>query len=288
MCDVGTNAFCIETDENQIKLATLVLAVAKRRYGKSYFLSNLLKWLKFDRIIVISPTFESTQSQFKHLSINTEDVFDPDDPDVIQKTTNIVNKERDDLVEYRRKMQIFKELKKLYGNPTNLDEDYSLFDEYIDPLTNKWKPPEHKYDGRRPNIACFIDDAQSTAIFRNKAFINMALKHRHLGSMLGDEASLGISLFIAIQSSTSQGSSLPRSIRNNTNCLALWRTKNIKELKLISEEMAGSVSPEKFMQVYNFIMEDKDPHTMMFVDLHKKPNHPSMFRKNYTQFIIDE
>ena len=49
-------------------------------------------------------------------------------------------------------MQIFKELKKLYGNPTNLDEDYSLFDEYIDPFTNKWKPPEHKYDGRRPNI----------------------------------------------------------------------------------------------------------------------------------------
>jgi tRNA A37 threonylcarbamoyladenosine biosynthesis protein TsaE len=85
MCDVGTNAFCIETDADQIKLATIVLAVAKKGYGKSYFLSNLLKWLKFDRIIVISPTFESKESQFKHLSINTEDVFDPDDPDVIKK-----------------------------------------------------------------------------------------------------------------------------------------------------------------------------------------------------------
>jgi hypothetical protein len=80
-------------------------------------------------------------------------------------------------------MQIFKELKKLYVNPSNLDEEYTLFDECIDPITHKWKPPENKYDGRRPNIACFIDDAQSTAIFRNKAFINMALKHRHLGSM---------------------------------------------------------------------------------------------------------
>ena len=236
---------------------------------------------------MISPTFLSNESQFKHLDIQPEDVFVPDDPDVIQKTTNFVNKERDDLVEYRRKLQIFKELKRLYGNPTNLDEDYSLLDEYIDQLTNKWKPPEHKYDGRRPNIACFIDDAQSTAIFRNKSFINMALKHRHLGAMPGDEGSIGLSIFIAIQSYTSQGSSLPRSIRNNTNCLALWRTKNIKELKLISEEMAGSVSPEKFMQVYNFIMEDENPHTMMFVDLHKKPNHPSMFRKNYTEFVVD-
>ena len=106
--------------------------------------------------------------------------------------------------------------------------------------------------------------------------------------MPGDEASLGISLFIAVQSYTSTGGALPRSIRNNTNCLALWRSKNIKELNLISEEMAGSVSPEKFMEVYDFIMEDENPHTMMFVDLHKKPEHPSMFRKNYTQFIVDE
>jgi len=287
MCDVGTNAFCIETDEDQIKLATIVLAVAKKGFGKSYFLSNLLKWLKFDRIIVISPTFESNESQFKHLNIQHEDVFDPDDPDVIKKTTNIVNQERDDLVEYRRKQQIFKELKKVYGNPSQLDEDYTLFNEYIDPLTHKWKPPEHKYNGKRANIACFIDDAQSTAIFRNKAFINMALKHRHLGSMPGDEGSLGISLFIAVQSYTSTGGALPRSIRNNTNCLALWRTKNIKELKLISEEMAGSVSPENFMEVYDFIMEDENPHTMMFVDLHKKPHHPSMFRKNYTEFVVD-
>jgi hypothetical protein len=27
---------------------------------------------------------------------------------------------------------------------------------------------------------------------------------------------------------------------------------------------------------------------MMFIDLHRKPSHPSMFRKNYTKFVIDE
>ena len=124
--------------------------------------------------------------------------------------------------------------------------------------------------------------------FRNKAFINLALKHRHVGAMPGDEASLGISLFIAVQSYTSTGSGIPRSIRNNINCLALWRSKNIKELNLISEELAGSVSPEKFMKIYDFVMADDNPHTMLFVDLHKKPNHPSGFRKNYTQFIVDE
>jgi len=95
-------AFCIETDENQIKLATIVLAVAKKGFGKSYSLSNLLKWLKFDRILVISPTFESNFTQFKHLNIRPEDVFDPDDPNVIEKINAIGIKERDDLIEYRQ------------------------------------------------------------------------------------------------------------------------------------------------------------------------------------------
>jgi len=48
-----------------------------------------------------------------------------------------------------------------------------------------------------------------------------------------------------------------------------------------------TVSPEKFREVYDFIMEDETPHTMMFVDLHKKANHPSMIRKNYTSFVTD-
>jgi len=47
---------------------------------------------------------ESNFTQFKHLNIQPEDVFYPDDPDVTQTTTNIVNQERDDLVEFRRKL----------------------------------------------------------------------------------------------------------------------------------------------------------------------------------------
>lgn len=288
MCDVGTNAFCIETMEEHIKLHTITLLVGKRGSGKSFLATNLLKWLRFDRILLISPTFESNQGQFKTLNIDPEDVFDPDDPNVIDKIVAIGNQERDDLVEYRQKLQIFKELKKVYGTPAFLQENVDLFSEYINPITQKWKPPEHKWDGRRPVMACFVDDAQSTAIFRNRRFINLALKHRHLFSMPGDESSLGLSLFIAVQSYTSQGGSLPRAIRNNATHVALWRTKNMKELKLISEEMAGEVSPERFIEVYDFIMTDPSPHTSMFIDLHKKPNHKSMFRKNYTEFVVVE
>jgi hypothetical protein len=68
--------------------------------------------------------------------------------------------------------------------------------------------------------------------------------------------------------------------------MALWRTKNKDELNLIAKEMAGEVSPEKFIEVYDYIMSDKeDRHVFMFIDLHKKDNHPSMFRKNYTLLL---
>jgi hypothetical protein len=53
--------------------------------------------------------------------------------------------------------------------------------------------------------------------------------------------------------------------------MALWRTKNKDELNLISKEMAGEVEPEKFLEVYEYIMSDEeDRHVMMFINLHKK------------------
>ena len=105
--------------------------------------------------------------------------------------------------------------------------------------------------------------------------------------MDSDEASIGISLFIAVQNYTATGGGLPKAIRGNATHLALWRTKNAKELKLISEEMAGEVSPDTFMKVYDYVMADEeDKYAMMFTDLHRKDSHPSMFRKNYKDFII--
>jgi len=284
----GTNAFAIETKPEHIKLHTITLACGKRGSGKSFFISNLLNWLDFDIITLVSPTADSNYSQFKHLNIQKEHIFEPEDPDVVQKITDIVDNERDLLVDYRQKIQILKELKELYKRPNNLNnENTQLFSEYIDPITQKWITPIHRFNGRHPKIACFVDDAQGSRIFQNRKFLNLALKHRHCGSFQNsDEASIGLSLFIAIQSYTSQSSSLPRAIRNNCTHFALFRSKNEKELKLIAEEFSGEVSPDTFMKIYDYVMQDVNPHSMLFIDLHKKKEHPSMFRKNYNEFII--
>ena len=62
--------------------------------------------------------------------------------------------------------------------------------------------------------------------------------------------------------------------------MGLYRTKNRDELNQIAKAFAGEVSPEKFIEVYDYIMSDEeDRHVFMFIDLHKKDNQPSMFRK---------
>jgi len=285
----GTNPFALETKPEHIKLHSLCIVCGKRGSGKSYFVSNLLKWCEFDIVLIISPTVDSNYSQFKHLNIQPNHVFDPDDIDVVSKIIDIVNGERDDLIEYRQNLVMLQELKALYKNPINLHENYHLFSEFIDTLTGKWITPTHKFNGKHPKIALFVDDAQGSRIFQNRKFLNLCLKHRHVGAFENsDEASIGLSLFIAIQSYTSQSSSLPRAIRNNCTHMALFRTKNEKELKLVSEEMAGEVSPSKFMEIYDYVMDNDNPHSMLFIDLHKKKEHPSMFRMNYDQFILDE
>jgi hypothetical protein len=69
------------------------------------------------------------------------------------------------------------------------------------------------------------------------------VKIRHIAAMTGDEASLGASNYAAT------GGGLPKAIRGNCTHMAIWRTKNTDELNLIAKEMAGEVSPEKFLEV---------------------------------------
>ena len=146
--DLGTKPFAIETAPEHIKLHSVSLLVGKRGSGKSFFASNLLDWLDFDRIIIVSPTYDSNYAQFKRLGVAKEDIFDPDDPQVVQKIINIVNTERDELVDYRQKLKMLKELKEIIKHPYDLTENYHLFNEFIT-FDGKWIQPKHKWGGRK-------------------------------------------------------------------------------------------------------------------------------------------
>ena len=95
--------------------------------------------------------------------------------------------------------------------------------------------------------------------------------------------SLGCSICFNVQSYRSH-SSLPKSVRSNLTLLILGKIHNETDLKVISEEIAGEVSPEVFRRVYE--QATSVPFGMLVVDMHPKKEHPSQFRRGLDTFII--
>jgi hypothetical protein len=89
--DLGNDAFSVSTPTEHISLNSVILLVAKKQSGKTFFASNLMNQLKevkaCDRIFVISDTFNSNKKMMEHLDIKREDIFSPNDPNVIPEIT---------------------------------------------------------------------------------------------------------------------------------------------------------------------------------------------------------
>jgi len=277
------SAFAYNTPPSMPRGHMVSIAVGKRGAGKSVAITNLVKMLNYDRVLVISPTFKSNSLLMKELNIDENDVFeDPDDPRVVDKIIEIVEEERDDLQTYLDQKKEYKRLLKM------LDDNYgNLPDELLLMFYNDghFTPPQHKYGGRNPFIGVIIDDCQSSKLFTNKRIQNLTIKHRHIGAFDGDRPSIGVSLFFLVQNYKSKSGGIDRAIRNNaTNCL-LFKNKDEKEIDFIAGEMAGEVSKDDFLKAYNYAMEDGN-HPFLFVDLHKKDHHDSMFRSRFNKFLV--
>jgi hypothetical protein len=280
--DLGNKGFPIETPPEQIRLHSVLLAVAKPRSGKTFFISNLLNMLPVDRILIASSTFDSNKKMMEHLKISEEDIFDPNDPDAVAKMIAVVEGERDDLVKYEEEMKRWKNFEKLLKKGERIPD--SLLLEFYN--GEDFKPPTHKWNGRKPTIIAFLDDAQNSKLMGTK-LSNLVIKHRHIGAFKDGSRAIGLSLFIAIQNYCGIGNCLPKSIRSNATHLAVWKTGNKKELDLLSLEQSGMVEPEDFIKAYSYVFDNPNssPHDFLFVDLAAKNGH-SMFRRNYDEFIF--
>ena len=107
--ELGNPAFAIDTSRDHISLGSLVLCVAKKQSGKTVFLSSLLYQLKqagcMDRIFCFSDTFDSNKKVLENLEIRPEDILSPNDPDAIDKIVAEIDRECDDLLEYKEKVK---------------------------------------------------------------------------------------------------------------------------------------------------------------------------------------
>lgn len=282
----------IETPPHLFTHHGIQLYVGKRGQGKSVGITNYLRMMKeankADRIFVISPTVLSNKALLDSLDVEPHDVFDPDDKQAIEKLKDAINEERDDYEEYIKLKKRWKDLQKLMrDHKIRIDEiDPDLLLDFADE-TGALVPPQPKYGHEGiPILHCFIDDCQSSGLFRDKRFLNAVIRHRHLGGLKAGGA-VGVSLYIAIQNLKAQAGGCPRAIRNNaTQMILVGKTKDKQELEDIYSSIAGEVEFDDFIKAYEYATAE--PHNSLVIDFHPKEEHPSRFRRNFNEYIMPE
>ena len=275
-----------ETAESMPKMHCVTVIVGKRAAGKSVAAINLIEKMSFDYVIAVSPTMDSNKEIMSRLNI--EHTFnDPDDLTCVDKIKDIVNEEARDLERYRHEMREYNKLMKDIQTGNSLDDNMLL--KFFNTNTyglNDFVKPKHRWNGKKPRIAVILDDMLGSLIYSRPRKLNaLSTYSRHLGQ-LSEGGSIGVSLFFLIQSFKCQTGGLNRVIRNQCTQLIVFKTKDNKELEDIADSCGGEICKEKFIQVYDYAIETGGSHGFLFIDLHKKECHPSMFRVNLSDFII--
>jgi hypothetical protein len=283
-------AFKIKTDQSFVKLHQLMVVVGCRGSGKSVFITNFLRMMKdqncLDRLILVTPTYESNKAIFSGFGVKQEDVIDPNDPTAVQQIRDIVDAEKYMLDEYYEKLERWNFLQKEIKSRKPVDMiDDDLLLEFED-----MEKPKHYLNGKKPVIACFTDDALGTRIYGPKSGLNnLCILHRHLGvsEYLG---ALGITLIFSTQSYRSNHYGISPCIRNNCTSIVIFKTKSEKELQGIYEEVAGFCSREEFQSVYDQAMGGcgcgcvANEHNVLFIDTSPYKGN-SNFRQNLNRML---
>jgi len=275
-----------ETAPDMPKMHQVCVIVGKRAAGKSVAAVNLIEKLGYDYSIVVSPTMASNKELFTRLKIE-HSFEDSDDTSIIDKIKDIVLNEAKDYERYHHEMKEYRNLMADIKAGAALDDNMLL--KYFENNTNginDFVMPKHRWNGRKPRIAVLFDDMLGSMVYSKPRKVNsLSTYSRHLGG-LDEGGSIGVSLFFLIQSFKCQTGGLNKVIRNQATSMIIFKTKDDQELKDIAESVGGEISKERFLDVYNEAIGDGSGHPFLFIDLHKKPEQPSMFRRRLDQYII--
>jgi hypothetical protein len=275
-----------ETAPDMPKMHQVCVIVGKRASGKTVAAVNLIEKMGFDYSIVVSPTMNSNKELMSRLKIE-HNFQDPDCPKTIDEIKQIVLNEAKDYERYHHEMREYNKLMKDIKTGNSLDDNMLL--KYFSANTyglNDFVKPKHRWDGRKPRIAVLFDDMLGSMMYSKPRKINgLATYSRHLGG-LEEGGSIGVSLFFLIQSFKCAVGGLNKVIRNQCTSLIMFKSKDLTEINDIAESCGGEISKDQFIKVYEEAIGDGTGFPFLFVDLHKKPEQPSMFRRRFDQYIL--
>ena len=275
---LNKSGYNIPTPDHIPKLHTLMILNGRRNAGKTTAITNYLNILKreklIDRLIVITPTYESNKANWDALGIAREDVMEPS-KDVLQKVMAIIKAESE---EY----DTFKHNKKMFKQITESDQPINR----MNPMLVKMimdlngREPEYKYGvpGNEvpPRLFLVLDDCLGHPIYLPSAGLTKFVQsHRH-------HHKIGISVAMLTQTYCTKEAGIARPIRENCTLLCLWKIKDVNQLARIHDEIGNDVSLDKFDEMLDFATSK--PFGFLTVDF--CPKRPEFaFRANFDQYL---
>ena len=282
-----------KTSHYAIRQPCLMYVSAVRNSGKSFCVSKMVsqaqKEKTFDRIYMITPTFQSNKSYFGKM-IDEDDVFEPT-KDSIQKVIEKVDEDRDEFEDYLRKEKLYKEFIQILKSKREFSDGEIMKFEELGFLDDEFDRPKWKYGDnnvRPPQSLLILDDVLSSpALLQSSGITRVSSLNRHVSPLQEPHSGMsacGLAVILISQTYTMpQGVS--RTLRENITHLLIFKNKQEKQMSKIREELGSAVDEDKFMTAYN--MATKEKYGNLLVDFN--PRCPTMtFRKNLNELLIFE
>ena len=269
------------TSKYAFRQPCLAMFVGQRTSGKSYlasqFLSQAQKEKTFDRVYMITPSFNSNKAYFGKY-VNEEDVYEPT-RESISEVIKSVEADRDEWEDYQNKLKIHKEfLKTLRENPHMNDEQLLYFEEFMD-------KPTYQYDAPVKSLLILDDVINSPAISQSSGLGKLATLNRHVAPLKEDyngRSACGLAVVILSQSYRCQ-QGIGRLLRENLSLFTMFKNKQEKQITAIEEEIGSVIDLDKFRKAYQKATEEKYGNlTIVF----NPKCHEKTFRKNLNECII--
>ena len=278
------------TPADSFKQPCLQMIVGQRTSGKSYLSSKILAQAKkdktFDRIYIVTPSFNSNKSYFGKY-IDKDDIYEPT-KDSIAKVIEQVESDRDAWELYLQKEKDYKKFKlEIHDNKIHISDEEIIT--YMNHGFFDKQKPTWKYKTIEPPKSLLIldDVLGSNAILQSSGLTRIATLNRHIAPLQenhSNRSACGLAVMILTQSYKMQ-SGISRVLRENVSLLTLFKNKQEKQLEAIKEELANVVDIECFDEAYETATSEK--HGSLTIDF--TPKTPcKTFRKNLNEFLVFE
>jgi hypothetical protein len=250
----------------------LGVVCGSRGSGKSSSVINLVKLYAtthfFDKVYVFSPTFRN-DPKMSHLYDERYSVKIIEDAtyDALDEVLYEIKYDIEEYKEYEKYLKLWKKLMKAKDIDSFIRnceaEEIAILE------NNDYQVPETKYKNGMPQSLIIFDDlVGSKVVYNNSSLNKFLLQHRHYLT----------SILFSVQ--VWKGA-VPRGIRNNLSLMIMFSNKSIPIKQEIAEELSAYITPDKFMDMWDFAC--KEPHDFFMINFDSKDK---KFRRNFNEIII--